>query len=484
MSHESEVLSMEEAIERLRTTRPTFYRWLRAGQIKGHKVGRQWRFYAEDIERFLQGDAPRIDLPVGVGPLLAELAMRLQACLPEEDTVPEVPETAEGLWNRLLLLAVTLQAEHLHLESLYASPGEPQAVFRCRIGGQLQLITAFDRRLLLPLLEAIRIQAQAGALTEQPLQTAQITFTSPLNAHLTYEVRMQFLTTQSGPMLHAQLVNTHQQEAMSLARIALPEGAETALQNVLNQGWGLVVASGPGGSGKTTTLYAAMNAVASPERKSFYMHTGSGGLHLPWVNTVAAGERPTEVLKALLDADLDVLLLSEPADRESLLWVLRMALNGHLVMTSLHAPDAVSALLKLKDLSDNPYTVSEALHLLLNHRLVRKLCEHCRVEGPLSEDIRTRLVPLLIPQGLPMPTAPVWRAEGCSHCQQGYRGRVQLTEVLVLSPGLRRALFEDTSAEGLREIWLAEGGQSWLADGLARAAQGITSLAEVLRVAA
>lgn len=483
MQRESEVLSMEEAIERLRTTRPTFYRWLRAGQIKGHKVGRQWRFYAEDIERFLQGDAPRIDLPVGVGPLLAELAMGLQEHLPDGMAVPEVPETAEGLWSRLLLLAVMLQAEHLHLESFYASPGEPQAVFRCRIGGQLQVITVFDRRLLPPLLEAIRVQAQVGPLSEQSLQTAQVRFTSPLNAQFSYEVRMQFLNTQSGPTLHAQLVNAHEQEAMSLDRIALPELAQAALHKVLQQGWGLVVASGPGGSGKTTTLYAAMNTVAGPSCKSFYVHTGQG-MNLPWVTTVAAGERPPEVLKSLLDADLDVLLLSEPSDRESLQTVLRMALNGHLVMTSLHAPDAVTALLKLKDLSDNPYTVSEALHLLLNHRLVRKLCEHCRVQMPLSEDWATRLTELLTPLHLPLPTAPVWQASGCSQCQNGYRGRVQLTEILVLSSALRRALFEEVNAETLRAIWLEEGGQSWVADGLQRAAQGITSLAEILRVAA
>ncbi len=483
MQSETEVLSMDEAIERLRTTRPTFYRWLRAGQIKGHKVGRQWRFYAEDIERFLQGDAPRIDLPVGVGPLLAELAMCLQAHLPEGTAVPEVPESAEGLWERLLLLAVTLQAEYLHIESLYASPGEPQAVFRCRMDGHLQVITVFDRRLLSPLLEAVRVQAQIGPLAEQSLQTAQISFKSPLDAQFAYEVRMQFLNTQSGPTLQAQVVRAHEQEAMSLEHIALPESALSNLREVLQQGWGLVVASGPSGSGKSTTLYAAMNAVAGPACKSFYVHGGQG-LNLPWVNTVAADGQPTEVLKGLLEADLDVLLLSESSDQESLQMLLRMALNGHLIMTSLHAPDAVSALLKLKELSDNPYTVSEALHLLLNHRLVRKLCEHCRVQVPLSEDLRTRLAALLKPLHVSVPTGLVWQASGCSQCQNGYRGRVQLTETLVLSARLRRALFEDADEETIRALWLAEGGQSWIADGLQRAAQGITSLAEVLRVAA
>lgn len=484
MTQESEILSMDEAIERLRTTRPTFYRWLRAGQIKGHKVGRQWRFYAEDIARFLQGDAPRIDLPVGVGSLLAELAMRLQDVLPEGTVVPEVPETAEGLWSRLLLLAVTLRAEHLHLESVYAAPGEPQAAFRCRIEGQLQIICLFDRRVLLPLLEAVRVQAQVGALSEHPLQKANITFTSPVESSQTYEVRMQFLNTHSGPSLHGHFVNTHQQEGLSLERIALPTEAHAALSRVLKQGWGLVVASGPSGSGKTSTLYAALNAVAGPACKSFYMHSGEG-IHLPWVNTVAAGERPTEVLKALCDADLDVLMLSEPSDRECLQSVLRMALNGHLVMTSLHAQDAVTALLKLKALSDNPYTVSEALHVLLNHRLVRRLCTHCREQVELSEDLKVRLKAILEPLKLPLPTAPVWQAHaaGCAHCQNGYRGRVQLTESLVLTTALRQALFKDVEADALRALWLQEGGQSWIADGVQRATEGITSLAEVLRVA-
>jgi type IV pilus assembly protein PilB len=479
------LLSMDEAIETLRTTRPTFYRWLRSGRIKGHKVGRQWRFYPADIERFLQGESPRIDLPVGIGSLLAELRLLLQEQLDEDVVLPVFAETAEGLWHALLAGVIMLGAESFHVESLYASPGQQEGVLRCRVDGVLQLVSTFDRRLLSPLLEAARLSAHCDPHTNESVQKGQFYFDTPFHALKKHEVRMQFLNSPAGPSLSGQLVSAHTQGALSLADITLPLSIEKQLTTILAQGWGLIVASGPTGSGKSSTLNAAMNHIARPALKSFYVQE-RGEVQLPWVSPVrlAPEESPAQLLKALMESDLDALLLSDVGDRETLQQSLRIALSGHLVMAPLHASDAVSALLLLRDLSDNAYSVSEALHLLLNHRLVRRLCSHCRVQKPLPQDLKSRLESLFSDDQKHLPEGKVWQATGCSHCHNGYRGRLQLTEALTLTPALRRGLFENLGLSEMRALWLSEGGQSWMIDGFYRAKQGLTTLEEILRVAA
>lgn len=481
MSQHDDVLSMEEAIERLKTTRPTFYRWLRAGRIKGHKVGRQWRFYASDLERFLQGESPRIDLPVGVGPLLSTLAVKLADVLPAGDKVPEVSETAAGLWERILLLGIALKAEHLHLENLFIE-GESQAVLRCRIDGVLQCLAQFDHRLLNPLIEAVRQQATCAPTHSELLQHGQLVYVSPLQTASRYEVRLQFLKTYSGPALNVQILNTQVQERIRLAQIDLPEPIHDQVLRVLDQGWGLVVASGPSGSGKTTTLYAAMNQIARAERKCFNLQSAPDA-NLPWVSTLKVNDTPIDVLKALMDSDLDALLMEAPEDPATLQYALRIVLSGHLVMTTMQSQDAVQALRQLRDLSGNAYSVSEALHLLLNQRLVRRLCSHCREQVDLPEDWRLALSELLPKHHLQMPTGQVWQAKGCARCHQGYRGRLQLTEILQFTPDLRQAFLQGEPAAVLRERWFAAGAKSWVADGLARAESGLTSLAEILRAA-
>lgn len=475
-----ELLSMEEAIERLRTTRPTFYRWLRSGRIKGLKVGRQWRFYAADVDRFLQGEAPRVDLPVGIGPLLAELALQLE----DRDLPPEpVTETADGALTRMLQLATALDAASLHLENVYLAPGQQQAVLRARINGLLQTLAEFDRRLLPPLLEAAKLRSHCDPHQHELPQEGQLYYENA--AGRAYELRLLFLPTALGESLSAQLLNRSAAENITLERIALPSAIDAQLRQALQRGWGLIVAAGPTGSGKTTTLYAMLNELAGPHLKIISLEDPIEGF-FPWVTSLAVqtrtGQSFAEVLKSAMLADPDVVMLAELREAASLEQALHVALTGHLVLTTLHTPDAVRSLLRLVEVSGNAYSVSEALSLLLNQRLVRRLCPHCRKRGPLPEATRLALQELLHSTGQ-TPPAESWQPTGCGHCHAGYRGQLQLTEALSLSPELRRALLAAGEEAELRRIWRAGGSQSWIADGLNRAAIGDTSCEEILRAA-
>ncbi|PKL75295.1 MAG: hypothetical protein CVV27_16125 [Candidatus Melainabacteria bacterium HGW-Melainabacteria-1] len=174
-----------------------------------------------------------------------------------------------------------------------------------------------------------------------------------------------------------------------------------------------------------------------------------------------------------------MLLVAELRDAESLQQALHIALTGHLVLTTLHTSDAIGSLLRLVEVSANAYSVTESLNLILNQRLVRRLCKACRQPMQIGSE-PAALTRLLAEQGLTA-SGHFWHAPGCSQCQTGYRGRIQLTEALTLSPALNAALIAQAPAAELRRIWLAEGGQSWLANGLARALTGDTSSEELLR---
>ncbi|HEY9839637.1 MAG TPA: ATPase, T2SS/T4P/T4SS family [Candidatus Obscuribacterales bacterium] len=479
-SETEELLSMDEAIERLKTTRPTFYRWLRSGRIKGLKLGRQWRFYPADLERFLQGEQPRVDLPVGIGPLLAELALQLQEL---EIEVAEVPETAAGALERMLQLAAATGAGSLHLEAVFLAPGQQQAVLRCRIDGVLQTLAEFDRRLLPALIEAAKQRSHCDPhLSDQP-QEGQLYYECPSPCQ-TFDLRTQFLPTALGESLSALMLNRSVAEQITLARIGLPAEIEAGLKAALRRGWGLIVAAGPTGCGKTTTLYAALNEMAGPRLKSITLEAHVE-MFFPWVTSLPvqarSGQSFAELIKAAMQADPDLLLVAELRDAQSLQQTLGIALTGHLVLTTLHAPDAVRSLLRLVEVSGNAYSVSEALGLILNQRLVRRLCPECRRQAELPAELLPRLQALLSAQGLGLPEGPFWQPGGCRSCNAGYRGRVQLTEALSLNPELSRALLAEAPEAELRRIWLATGGRSWIADGLAHVAQGDTSLEELLR---
>lgn len=482
-----EIIDMEEAIKRLKTTRPTFYRWLRSGRLKGMKVGRQWRFYADDIERFLQGEGPRVDTPTSLLPLLQTLNSLLERFA---RPAQEGPETAATAAEAILQLCLASKASSAHLEALYLPPQQEQgldAVLRLRIEGRLESLARFDRRLLPALLTQFKQLGHCDPHQQEQIQEGQLQLSTPDKQRI--DVRLTFLPTNLGETLSMRLLNTTLSAAVTLEQLALKESVDQALRAALKKGWGLVIASGPTGSGKTTTLYAALNQLASPSIKSFALEDPVE-MTFPWVNSVPVnsqqGQGFAESMRAVLQADPDVLLVGELRDPESLELALRIGLTGHLLLTTLHSDSTISALLRLNDLTGNAYTVTEAVKLLLNQRLVRQLCE-CATQQPLTPEQQTALDQLLSAEGLDLASqkdfSQLKLAQGCEKCQQtGYRGRFLLTEALELTGEVPRWLHQGLPAEEIRSLLQAKGWRSWQHDGLMQLKAGKTSLEELLRV--
>lgn len=469
--NEQTLLSMEEAIDLLKTTRPTFYRWLRSGRIQGLKVGRQWRFYAADLERFLKGEGPRVDVPVDIAPLAAQIGQLLGDA--------SLPADLAGVAHGLLRLALAQQASDLHLEPLYTDQNAHQAVVRLRIEGTLQPSLYFDRRLLPPLLSHFKHLAACDPHS-QMLQDGQWV----MEGESASEWRAHFLPSLLGESLTLRHLPP-KVPGVTLAQLNLPEHAFQALDKSLKQGWGVIVTSGPTGSGKTTTLYAALQEVASPGCKTFALEDPVER-YFPWVIPV---QNPSETsfsqtLRQLMQSDPDILMIGELRDPETVDLALQIALTGHLVLTQLHAESAVKALLRLIDTSDSVYTVTESVKLVLNQRLVRRLCPACKTWEPLSAEQQVTFAPFITRWQI-APTQSLPQAKGCPACaQQGYRGRLQITEALPMTGALRQLLHQQPSAEAIDAHLQAEHWPTYLEDGWERLQGGETTLAELARVAA
>lgn len=475
----AELIDMDEAIERLKTTRPTFYRWLRSGRITGMKVGRQWRFYPEDIDRFLKGQGPRVDLPLDIQPLNQQLIEALG-----ED--PQDLKHLEGIekTTRLMIrLAQTREASHLHLESLYHAQGESVGVLRLRQASGLVPILECDKRYMPALFSQFKSLAGCDPQNTEMPQSGQF---PDLTDSEQLRLRAHFLPSLLGESLVLTLLKPEQH--IRLEQLKLSESVQKALKSALKTGWGLVITSGPTGSGKTTTLYAALQEVASPKVKTIALESPVEKV-FPWVVPVPVFSEDKEgfeaPLKSVMQSDPDVILIGELREPKTVITALQIGLTGHLVLTQMHSESALHALCRLVELTGSAFTVSEAVKVVLNQRLMRKNCPACLADTRLTEADQARFVVLFEKLGKVPETGLVLKAsKGCNQCQgTGYRGRLQVTEAVtvpgIVGQSLQRGVAPDSIETELKQT----GWQSWLDVGFEKVLAGESTLEELARVA-
>jgi len=268
---------------------------------------------------------------------------------------------------------------------------------------------------------------------------------------------------------------------VSLAELGLSPAMLTSFERLTQRSHGMVLVSGPTGSGKTTTLYAAIQARARSAEKIITVEDPIE-YQLPGITQVPV-HRQTGVtfataLRAILRQDPDVLMIGEMRDEETAEIAVQAAMTGHLVFTTVHTNDAPGAVPRLLDLGVPPYLVGATLEAVLAQRLVRRVCPNCRVEyEPHPQSIAALT-------GLPSGGARLTRGIGCTACRgTGYRGRVGIFELACVTESLKDAIARNASRAELRDIAVADGLVSLRVDGWSKAAAGITTVEEVLRVA-
>jgi len=477
------LLDVDGAIAMLRTTRPTFYRWLRTGKIKGMKVGRQWRFYQADIERFLKGQEPQVELRTDIGPLVKALAGRLKAAGGSDPTGPgDSPvQRATGL---MIALAARMRASDIHLE-----PYESAACLRVRVDGVLHPIADLDLRLLPALVEQFKRMANCDVLERRLPQDGRIlvSLKQAGGEPAKLDLRVNFLPALMGEAVTLRILR-RDEALVSLDRIDYAPADRQRLGRALGNPWGLLVFSGPTGSGKTTVLYACLRHLIRPSVKVMSIEDPVEYM-IPGVVQAAVNEKMgmtfARAIRAFLRSDPDVMMVGEIRNRETLEICHQAALTGHLVMTTLHTDGAPETLKRMLDIGVPPFLVADAVKFVSAQRLVRCLCQSCAAPVEPSGEALARAEELARKGGVDWEALPKTfrKPVGCEKCGQvGYRGRKLIVEMLEMTPEISGALRRGAAVDDLRAIAIGQGMTPMPVDGIRRAAAGQTTLDEVFRV--
>ncbi|MBI3832461.1 MAG: Flp pilus assembly complex ATPase component TadA [Planctomycetes bacterium] len=482
-SANGELIDMEEAIERLKTTRPTFYRWLREGKLKGMKVGRQWRFYKRDIESFLKGEEPRIDESMDMTPFM-EQVVRFEEIQTGKKSGSDFGTNVVAALNRMLLLAIASRASDIHLTPLIGrKSSEAAGVCSLRIDGAMHTVAEIEVRLLKPIIERIKIMSNMDLHERWAPQSNRIEIQV---SGKTFDLRVATLATANGEAVTIRILP---QESMrfDLEQMNYSQSVQERIERYLRRPWGMMIVTGPSGSGKTTVLYACLSRMAGPERKIISLESPVE-VSLPWVTQIAVvaerGLYYPAMVRAALRSDPDVLMISQIREAETLELAFEAALLGHKVLTALHTEEAASALRRMLDMGSNAYVASEATSLIVGQRLVRRLCSKCSVSGKPSDQEVSQAEIVARTGGLGWDNLnKAFRVpKGCSYCGGvGYRGRMLIAEALEVTPEIATALRRNANVDELRTLAIGQGLTTLTADGVRQAAEGLTTLDEVLR---
>jgi excisionase family DNA binding protein len=487
---DEELLTLDEAIQFLGTSRPTLYRVLGQGELKGLKVGRQWRFRKADLIAYME----RGPVAVAAAPneaLRAELDFfgeelrRIEAAeLPDEELDRE---TGEGkialLVSQLVALAIGQKASDIHLEP--ARQGSDACLWlRYRIDGVLHEI----RRLPLSLYDALI--ARFKQLAEMNIAERRLPQDGRFQVRCeerAFELRMSSLPTLYGEALVMRILD-RSSVLIGLERLGMTEEDRARLTACVTQPSGLILTTGPTGSGKTTLLYSCLHQIANPQRKTLTVENPVEYV-LPYTTqaqvSVKDGMRFATALRSFLRQDPDIVMTSEMRDLETAELVVETALTGHLVLSSLHTDDAPSATIRFRDMGIEPFLIAATLRCVVAQRLIRTICSHCKepAETPLPAPKFAQLRRLAAAGGYAMPPdTTFYRGTGCERCRKtGYRGRMGLFEVMKVDSALADAITLRAPVEELTAIAVAGGMRTLLADGVRKAVEGCTTLDEVIR---
>ena len=416
---------------------------------------------AEEGAAALAGDlAQDLDL----SRLLQEIP-KIEDLLESQDDAPVI-----RLINALFTQALRERASDIHIE-----PFESRSVVRLRVDGTLRDLIELARALHAAIVSRIKIMAQLDIAEKRLPQDGRITLRV---AGKPVDVRVSTIPTGHGERVVLRLLDK-QAGRLDLTRLGMDDSTLVHMDRLIQEPHGIVLMTGPTGSGKTTTLYAALSRLDATALNIMTVEDpieyDLDGISQTQVN--ARIEMTfARALRTILRQDPDVVMIGEIRDLETAQIAVQASLTGHLVFATLHTNDAVSAVTRLVDMGVEPFLLASSLIGVGAQRLVRKLCLECR--KPLVADAAQ-----LRTLGLTPTDGTLYSAQGCAACNRsGYRGRTGIYELLTVDDDLRRLIHDRASEQTLRTHVISRGMRSLRDDGMRWAAQGSISLEEVVRV--
>ena len=435
---------------------------------------------AVDAERFAAELARAYNVAAaGVAQLSDDLSRdtdlaRLMQDLPTADDLLDSGAQAPviRMINALLLQALRERASDVHFE-----PYEARSVVRFRVDGVLRDVIEPPRALHAALVSRVKIMASLDIAEKRLPQDGRLALKL---GDKQVDVRVSTLPTGPGERVVLRLLDKDSAQ-LDLTTLGMSAATLAAVDRLIREPHGIVLVTGPTGSGKTTTLYAALSRLP---RGALNMLTVEDPIEYALDGVGQTQVNPkieldfARALRAILRQDPDIIMIGEIRDLETAQIAVQASLTGHLVLATLHTNDAASAMTRLADMGVEPYLLASCLLGVLAQRLVRTLCPTCRVAVEPTAGEAALLVDLGLPPDMPL-HAPV----GCSECREtGYRGRSGVYELIVVDDALRRLIHERAPEHALRAAASAAGMTSLRRDGARWLADGTTSLAELVRV--
>ena len=373
--------------------------------------------------------------------------------------------------DRMIAEALRLRASDIHIE-----PFEGAVRIRYRVDGSLlETHAPIPREVHAFLLARLKVMAHLESVERRVAQDGRISYVPPEGGEAV-DLRLATLPLLAGEKAVLRILN-RSHALLSVGNLGFSVQNEMLFRRLCHQPGGMVLITGPVNSGKTTTLYAALSEINTPERNIMTIEDPPEyrieGVNQIQVNkktgmTYAAG------LRAMLRSDIDEIVLGEIRDAETAEMAVRAALTGHLLFSTLHTKDALGAVFRLLDMGVPAYLLAAALTGVVAQRLVRRLCPRC--SEPSEEELPAWA------EGM-SPTGRLWRAAGCAACGgTGFSGRLALQELLVVDAALQQAIVHRAGLEEMRELAKRQGMRTLAEDGIEKALQGRTTLSEVVRV--
>ena len=412
---------------------------------------------AEELLRDMEEQAPHAE---------AAPAARTDDLLRMADQAP-----VTQLVNVILLEAVKARASDVHVE-----PFEKSLQVRYRIDGLLYEQASPPKHLEAALVSRLKVMAHLDIAEKRLPQdgTARVRV-----GEREIDIRVSTVPVAEGERVVLRLLN-RESALLPLSELGMPAQELAGFRAVIREPHGVILVTGPTGSGKTTTLYAALRELDTAHSNVLTIEDPIE-YQLPHIGQMQVkpkiGLTFAQGLRHILRQDPDVILVGEMRDLETAEIAIRASLTGHLVFSTLHTNDATSAVVRMVDIGIPPYLLASALQASLAQRLVRVLCPACRRQAALSAEDKAALGPA----ASRLAGRPLWQARGCAQCLGGYRGRQGLFEFMLADPAIQEAIRTSTGTQEIRRMAVAGGMKTLLDDAVDKVLAGTTTVAEILR---
>jgi type IV pilus assembly protein PilB len=393
----------------------------------------------------------------------------------EEETKEEEVESEEApavkMAKTLIESGISQSASDIHIEPTHSGVN-----VRYRIDGILRKVTTYPKVMHASVVSRIKIMSGLD-ISEKRLPQDGKFFTKYSNEQ--YDFRVSTMPTIYGEKIVTRILKVSSSE-QKISSLGFSEYNANRFEELIRYPYGIILLTGPTGSGKSTTLVAAINEIKDVTKNIITVEDpveyNIDGVNQCQVN-VEAGLTYARFLRAVLRQDPDVMMIGEIRDRETALLAIEASMTGHLVLSTLHTNDAPSAISRLLNLGIDPHMIGVALIGVVGQRLVRRLCNECKKETKPNDEI------LKVANTFYKDLKPIaYEAVGCHLCSEGYKGRTAINEIMMITPKIRETIYSGSSDYELRELARREGMRTMFEDGVEKILKGITSYEEVSRV--